>query len=239
MKITFLGTSHGVPERFRKCSCTMIQVADRVYFIDMGCMAMDLLIDRGIAPRDTKAIFITHVHGDHTAGLLDFLDLASWYFKDCDPTVFLPKMETVEPMRQLLSMNDAPLRDEISFSGVKEGTLYDDGFLKVTAFPTLHCKPSFAYLVEAEGKRVFFTGDLKKPGVDFPVSVLEAPLDAVICEAAHFPVTEYIPVFENRSVGSVYVNHCNPIRMVDFQQVKDRLAPVPVCAVVDDQEIFL
>ena len=239
MKITFLGTSHGVPERFRKCSCTMIQVEDRVYFVDMGCMATDEMINRGMAPRDTKAIFITHMHGDHTGGLIPFVELASWYFTDCNPAVYLPKIEAVQPLKQWLQLNTEPLRDEIRFAPVTEGSLYDDGFLKITAFRTRHCDISFSYLVEAEGKRILFTGDLKRPDVDFPLAALETPLDAVICEAAHFPVTDYIPILQNRNIGSVYVNHCNPIRMVEFRQMIDLLAPMPVQAVFDGQEVYL
>lgn len=35
MKITFIGSSHGVPEPHRKCSCIMIEIGEQVYFIDM------------------------------------------------------------------------------------------------------------------------------------------------------------------------------------------------------------
>jgi len=34
MKILFLGTSHGVPEANRRCSCTMIEIGDKRYFVD-------------------------------------------------------------------------------------------------------------------------------------------------------------------------------------------------------------
>ena len=36
MKITFLGTSHGVPAADRYCSCTMLEVNGAHYFIDAG-----------------------------------------------------------------------------------------------------------------------------------------------------------------------------------------------------------
>ena len=70
MQITFLGASHGVPEANRRCSCTLIETNGRYYFIDMGVNAIDALRTRGIEVEDVKGIFITHMHGDHTNGLI-------------------------------------------------------------------------------------------------------------------------------------------------------------------------
>lgn len=81
MQITFLGASHGVPEANRRCSCTLIETNGRYYFIDMGVNAIDALRTRGIEVEDVKGIFITHMHGDHTNGLISFVDLISWILK--------------------------------------------------------------------------------------------------------------------------------------------------------------
>ena len=75
MKITFIGSSHGVPEPNRKCTCIMIEVGANVYFIDMGAPAIDELRTRGISIDAVKGVFITHMHGDHTDGLIQFIDL--------------------------------------------------------------------------------------------------------------------------------------------------------------------
>ena len=87
MRITFIGASHGVPEPNRKCSCTMIEISGRYYFIDMGTPSIDHLVTAGIPVDAVKGIFITHMHGDHTNGLVSFIDLISWYFKTADPTI--------------------------------------------------------------------------------------------------------------------------------------------------------
>ena len=99
MQITFLGASHGVPEANRRCSCTLIETNGRYYFIDMGVNAIDALRTRGIEVEDVKGIFITHMHGDHTNGLISFVDLISWYFKTADPEICLPNLEGVEAIR--------------------------------------------------------------------------------------------------------------------------------------------
>ena len=103
MKITFIGSSHGVPEPNRKCTSIMIEAGENVYFIDMGTPAIDALRTRGISIDRVKGIFITHMHGDHTNGLIPFIDLITWYFKTPDPAVFLPipaaaKVISCQPM---------------------------------------------------------------------------------------------------------------------------------------------
>ena len=41
MKITMLGTSHGVPEGDRRCACNLVEIEDRRYFVDMGTQAIE------------------------------------------------------------------------------------------------------------------------------------------------------------------------------------------------------
>ena len=163
MQITFLGASHGVPEANRRCSCTLIETNGRYYFIDMGVNAIDALRTRGIEVEDVKGIFITHMHGDHTNGLISFVDLISWYFQTADPEICLPNLEGVEAIRAWLKANHCEMRD-LRFKKITDGTIFDDGYLKVTAIPTQHCPDSHAFFVEAEGKAVLFTGDLKRQG---------------------------------------------------------------------------
>ena len=124
MQITFLGASHGVPEANRRCSCTLIETNGRYYFIDMGVNAIDALRTRGIEVEDVKGIFITHMHGDHTNGLISFVDLISWYFKTADPEICLPNLEGVEAIRAWLKANHCEMRD-LRFKKITDGTIFD------------------------------------------------------------------------------------------------------------------
>ena len=59
MNVTLLGTSHGVPEPNRRCSCSMVEVSGRYYFIDMGMNAIDEIVTRQIPVDAVKGVFIT------------------------------------------------------------------------------------------------------------------------------------------------------------------------------------
>jgi len=209
MKITVIGSSHGVPEPNRKCTSFLIEVGANLYFVDMGTPGIDALRKRGLSVDAVKGIFITHMHGDHTNGLIPFVDLITWYFKTADPEIYLPIVEAADNIKAWLKSTLTGERD-IRFREVTPGVMFDDGILKVTSIPTQHCYKSNAYLIEAEGKAVLFTGDLKNPNVDWPVDALSAPLDLVISECAHFPASEYLPLYEREDIRKICITHYAP-----------------------------
>lgn len=43
MKITFLGTGHGVPSPDRHCSATLVEVGGKRYLIDAGAPVVDIM----------------------------------------------------------------------------------------------------------------------------------------------------------------------------------------------------
>ena len=242
MRIVFFGSSHGVPEANRRCSSALIEVGENRYFIDMGTQSIEQLITRRMPIDSVKGIFFTHMHGDHTNGLISFVDLCSWYFKTPDPAIFLPEPvdDAVAAMTAWLKCNGTNMRP-FRFTPVKEGLLYEDESIRVTAFRTRHNQMSHAYLIEAEGRRVLFSGDLchKGPEEDFPVSVFEKPLDLAICEVAHFPATKYLPLFENQpNLKKLCFNHYSHTFQATIYDVMKTLE-IPVFMASDGTEIAL
>ncbi len=245
MRISFLGSSHGVPEPNRRCSCALIEAGGGRYFIDMGTSAVEGLRTRGMPIESVNGIFITHMHGDHTDGLIPFIDICNWKFIEAQPKFFLPT--DTEQFRAIVSgwieLNGNTLRD-FDFFEVREGTVFEDENIKVTAFKTKHItfSPSYAYLVEAEGKRVFFSGDLshKGPTDDFPVSVLNRPLDLAICEAAHFKATEYLSLFEGKeNLKRLCFNHYSDRFLASVIEMTRLMPDIPVYRATDDMVIDL
>ena len=239
MKITFFGSSHGVPEPDRKCSCIMIETGENIYFVDMGTPAIDELRRRGKDVDKVKGVFITHMHGDHTDGLIQFVDLLTWYFKTPDPVICLPIIEAAKVIDDWLKVTLNDGKKDIQYRKTEAGVIYDDGILKATAIPTQHCPHSFAYLIEAEGKTVLFTGDLSNPGRDFPAVAKEKTLDLMICESAHFSATDYLPVLAERDVKKVCVTHYSNKRVISVMEFIAALTEkgIPALRASDDLEL--
>lgn len=78
LKIITLGTAGGPPADFGRAQpATIIQVEGRNYLIDVGEGAAHQLRQVPISPYSLDAVFISHLHWDHTLGM-DYLLATSW-----------------------------------------------------------------------------------------------------------------------------------------------------------------
>jgi len=113
--------------------------------------------------------------------------------------------------------------------------------LKVTAYMTKHCEESYALLLEAEGKRVLYTGDLSSkhgPEYDFPRAVLDSKVDLLICEGAHFPATRYMPIFEDcENISRIWITHIKENRTGGIYELKEMLPNKEIVLAKDGMEI--
>ena len=75
MKIVFLGTGHGVPSAERACSAAMVESGGAIYYVDAGTALCERTMAAGRSPKNARAIFTTHAHGDHINGIYQFADL--------------------------------------------------------------------------------------------------------------------------------------------------------------------
>lgn len=239
MKITFLGTSHGVPEAHRKCSCMMIEIDENIYFVDMGMPVVNELRRRGKEMEAIKGVFITHVHSDHINGLVQFADLTSWYFTDCAPVVVVPDLEVARVIGEWLRVHPHSRQHELRYQKTEAGVVFDDGLLKVTAFPVQHCRNAHAYLLESGGKAVLCTGDIDRYTPDAYFPYVDRRLDLLIGECAHTDPMEYVNVLKNQPTERLYINHYNPERMARLYELKKHMDEHGVNMVIatDDLEV--
>ncbi|MBE6594846.1 MAG: ribonuclease Z [Ruminococcaceae bacterium] len=237
MKLYFEGTSHGVPEKDRFCTCTVVEAGGKYYAIDAGGPLVDFLIRRGIHPDGLAAIFITHVHSDHVAGLAGTTDLFTWYFKNTDPHIFTPEQRLLDGLFAWNSMLYGERARHFRSTVFEEGEIFNDGTLRVRAIRTQHTPHSFSFLLEADGKRVLFTGDLKRPEIDFPTVCFEEECDAIVGECAHFPATAYAPIFERCKCKHFYLHHISPRQQPSIDELLAMKKPYTVTPLTDGRTV--
>ena len=253
MKITFLGTSHGITEKGAFCSSALVTAGDARYLVDVGAPVDTLLANLDVPLRDLSGAFITHPHQDHYVGLAQltytvedfgrFLDVA---FPVLAPegidfgalNVFLWGDPRGHERYRVENPPPRRVRFEVYPDAPAEGSLiFDDGVLRVTAYPVRHIPHSHAFLLEAEGKRVVFTGDLLRDLSDYPRVATETPVDLVVTEAAHIRLDDPdTPEILGKSRTPVLViSHRapgrNPIESVE--KLAARIAPIKVIAAFD------
>ena len=224
MKITFIGTSHGYPETGRKLSCTMLEIGDSIYFIDAGAPLAQYVVDRQMDRKNIKALFITHMHSDHFGGAFCFLGCINDFWTDTCLDVVLPEERAISMAYQMM-LEDNPDVDHqrLHFFNLKDKPFYEDENLRLTAIPNQHTHgkmKSFSFYIEAEGKRVLFTGDLTSELTDFPhIAFGQESLDLIVCEYAHSKYGYMDPVVGKVNTRRLYFNHVYP-HAPKFQEIE-------------------
>ncbi len=234
MKITFLGTSHGKPEKNRYHSSTLLTVDGKHYLIDAGAPVFDLFERNDLRFSDIKGIFITHSHIDHIAGLpvLTSSLNSPLRFFDVGFPVLVPELDTYHAMFEFFR-GSRELQGRLSYQKYENGVIFEDERVKITAIPTKHYANSHALLLEAEGKRILFTGDLKKDLCDYPAAATEegAPLDLVVMEAAHQIYAEpYVAETLAKSNTARMIIHHVAEHRNPLPTIKKALAALPFAA---------
>ena len=226
MKITFLGTGHGTAEKNRFCSSAAVTVKGATYLIDAGAPVSLLLQQHGIHPGKVRAVFVTHNHADHYYGLTEFSISMSGYHNRIAPDAHADIFVPADPdfyHRFLLGHDHTK---QIDVKVYEEGLVYEDDLVRITAFPTAHANPSYGFLVEAEGKRVVFTGDMSGRLTDYPKVLTETDVDVAVVETAHarFEKPEIVEILEKTRTRHMLLNHnyegSNPPEVIEEFIVK-------------------
>ena len=227
MKLYTLGTSHAAAEKGRSCSGSLLEVGGSYYLFDCGADVEAKLVDMDIDPAHVRAIFISHMHADHVGSIVGMTKrIAHQYNSEGRVAqVLLPEKEAIPPyLAWLDAMHfDVSHIDRFHMQGISEGEVYSDEKIKVSAISTRHVMngkyPSFAFMLEGEGKRFLYTGDLSCDFSDYPSIVYEKNFDLILSELVHFNVERNLPDIVKTRTKKMVFTHMSPKRLTDLLRV--------------------
>lgn len=214
MKITFLGTGHGLHEKGRYRTSMMLEVGGSTYLIDAGSPVMHQLINSDRALKEIRAVFITHTHNDHMMNVLEMVDAISCTTTGASIDFYIPEENAIEAIKNYLMVTSGILNEQDArMRFYDKSFIYEDENIKLIPFETGHLRkkgrPSYGYILEAEGKRVIFSGDLSYllEMNDFPTAAKELESELFICEMAHFDFEFLRPHIKECKTKLVAFNH--------------------------------
>jgi ribonuclease BN (tRNA processing enzyme) len=166
MRLTVVGCGDAFGSGGRLQTCYLAEAAGTRFLIDCGASALIGFNRLKLDPNTVPIIFISHLHGDHYAGLVWWLLHARHVAKRTGPLTIAgpPGIEArLRAAAEALfpgSLHAKP-RHELQFLELVPERRASVGPVAVTAFEVSHPSgaPSLALRFETEGKVLSFTGD--------------------------------------------------------------------------------
>ena len=157
MRITFLGTSAGVPTRARNVSCVALRLPQRgeVWLFDCGEGTQHQLLRSDLNISQVTRVFVTHMHGDHVYGLMGLLATCGMAGHARGVTVYGPRGIT-EYVREVSRRTQLHTSYPLEVVEVREGPVFEDEEYAVTCAPLKHRLPAFGYRVTEKDRTGHF-----------------------------------------------------------------------------------
>ncbi len=222
--VVLLGTGMPRPDPAASGPATAVVVGRRTFLFDAGPGVERRLAAAHLPINGVTALFITHLHTDHTLGLPDLI-FTSWVMGRSKPmqaygphglramvdNIDAAWSEDIDIRTNGLE-HDAPGGWRVTVHEIKPGVIYDSDGVKVTAIPVLHGSWKFAYgyRIDTPGRSIVISGDTR------PCPALEAAsrgVDVLVHEV--YPASKLKP--ENRPGGQDWPEYMHQFHTSDVQ----------------------
>lgn len=173
--VIMLGTGMPAPNPERSGPATAVVVGRRVFLFDAGPGVERRIAEAGLPIDGPTAVFLTHLHSDHTLGLPDLI-FTSWVMGRHTPLPIYGPHGTRAMTDHLMAAwaEDVDIRthglehgrpggQRVSTREITPGVVYDSAGVKISAIAVLHgsWKVALAYRIDAPGKSVVISGDTR------------------------------------------------------------------------------
>jgi ribonuclease Z len=173
--IVLLGTGTPRPDPAAAGAATAVVVGQRVFLFDAGSGVERRLNAAGLPINGVTALFITHLHSDHTLGLPDLI-LTSWVLgrrtplQAYGPHGLRPMVDHIlAAWSQDIAIRTEGLEHEtaggyrVAVHEIRPGVVYDSGGVRVTAIPVLHgsWKEAYGYRIDTPDRSIVISGDTR------------------------------------------------------------------------------
>jgi len=147
--VTILGSSSAKPTVARHPSAQAVNVHEQYYLVDAGEGVQQQLVRYGVNPLKIRAVFISHLHGDHVFGLFPLISTLALYGRKTPLRVFAPA-----PFGEILACHLRYFDTELPYTVAWTGGRHDQACpaagktrtLEVWSVPLRHRVPCAGFL---------------------------------------------------------------------------------------------
>jgi ribonuclease Z len=151
-ELTILGTSSSQPAYGRFPSCQILQCGNNLYMIDCGEGSQMQMSRYHIKRSKIKAVFISHLHGDHIYGLPGVITSFMHYNRQ-DKLILIGPKGLGYYIEACLVSSKAKLEFEVEikeYDAAYSQEVYRDSKISVVSVPLKHNIPTMGYLFKEE-----------------------------------------------------------------------------------------
>ncbi|MDR2912910.1 MAG: ribonuclease Z [Alistipes sp.] len=152
-EVTILGNGSGSPTGTMHHTAHVLNVREQFFLIDCGEGTRSRMVRMGISPLKIKAVFISHIHGDHLFGLMPLISSLGLAGKQTPLKIFGPA-----ELRKMLDFFQhdfgPPVGFELDFTPVdttKHLRIFENRSMEVWSVPLRHRVPSSGYVFIESG----------------------------------------------------------------------------------------
>ena len=145
--VTILGNSSAKPTPKAHPSAQVVNLNEQYYLVDAGEGVQQQLIRRGISPLRLRAVFISHLHGDHCFGLFPLIATLGLEGKRTPLDIYAPA-----PMGDILEYHRKYFWDDLPYEvkwhevkTTEHCIIFENKTLEVWSVPLRHSIPTVGY----------------------------------------------------------------------------------------------
>ena len=153
---TILGNASAKPTAHAHPSAQTVNINEQLFLVDAGEGVQRQMFRYGISPLKLRAVFISHLHGDHVFGLFPLLSTLGLYGRRTPLRIYAPRPfgDMLEAHLRLFD-RDLPYTPEwVEVDTTKNSMIFENDTVEVWSLPLRHRVPTAGYLFRQKRPRL-------------------------------------------------------------------------------------